>query len=116
MKNIMYACFSILAICLAVFLITVTIETRKISAEMVEYVADAHEQQKQMREGAERASAILGNAITYGLTMSLRQEGLISPSEANRITSQAIEAISDESNVYGILIKAVNDKVMKESP
>lgn len=122
MKNTMYACISVLALALAIFLVVATFEAKKISTEMTNYIVDAreqqkqlHEQQKQLREEAETVSTILGNIITYGITVSLQEEGLISPTDANRITTNAMDAISNESEAYGTLIKAVNDKIIKES-
>lgn len=115
MKNIMYACISLLSLALAAFLIVATFEAKKISTEMTNYIVDAHEQQKELREEAEAASTILGNIITYGITVSLQEEGLISPTDANRITTNAMDAISSESEIYGTLIKAVNDKIIEES-
>lgn len=115
MKSIMYGCLSILALALAGFLLITALEVKQMSQEMVTYIAEANDQQQNLREEAEVASSLVGNMITFSIAKFLEEEGLLSPTDSNEITTRAISEISENSETYGKLIKAVNDRLIEES-
>jgi len=115
MKNLMYASASVTALALAVFLVVGALQFRKVSDEVAAYVAEAIEQQQNVREEAEAASAILGNAITFFLAKGLEQEGLLSPSDSEEICAEALAAIGEKSETYGKLLTAIDEKMERNS-
>jgi len=111
MKNLMYACLSILFLSLAGFLAVTSLQLKRIGDETYLYISETREQQRDLRAEAETASALMGDILTFSLATVLKHEGMLFPTDTQEITTASIQSISSRSETYGKMVRAINNSV-----
>lgn len=113
-RSIFFITASIMFLCISVLAVVGSIEVKR-SADAIElYFADMHAYHQEMQKQAALGGEMIGEVIAYAAARALEEAEVLSPTDANEIAGEALRNISQRSERWGKIARAVNDAYLRE--
>ncbi len=113
-QSIFYVSASIMFLCISVLSIFGCMQAKR-SADAIEmYFGGMYAYHQEMQEQAVLGGEMVGEVLAYAAARALEEAEVLSPTDANEIAGEALRNISQRSERWGKIAKAVNDAYLRE--
>jgi hypothetical protein len=114
-RKFMEYCIGIFFLTLSFSIIMVGLEVKTSMGKRLEIAEQQLQQQTQILSAANEFKDVVAEAGFAVLARSLESENLMSPTEANRVVTEALEKMTNYSPKLGLLARSLNDAYLKET-
>ena len=113
-KKFMEASIGIFFLTLSGVIIFVGIATKSAIKESVTLQQEQVNMQKELMKSANETKEVATEIAYAFFARTLESENLMTPSDANKIVTEAIDVLSSKSEKLGLFAKALNDAYIKK--
>ncbi|OPL18821.1 MAG: hypothetical protein AVO35_12775 [Candidatus Aegiribacteria sp. MLS_C] len=113
-QSVFYITASVMFLCISALAVFGSIEVKR-SADAIEmYYAEMYTYQQEMQAQAALGGEMAGEVLAYVAARALEDAEVLSPTDANEIAGEALQNISQRSERWGKIARAVNDAYLRE--
>jgi hypothetical protein len=109
----MYLSVSVVCLSLAFLAYSASTSLEVVGEAAAASFASASEDRERVVQQAARAGEVASDLAAYVAAMSLTEAGALSPTDASKIATSAIDNLGKESERWKLLAKAFNDLVLR---